>query len=110
MKQRLFLKTIGRAVLALWCLSQTTAAAAAMLDLSNTPLFLSIKVIPNILFVVDDSGSMDWEVMTQDLLNEGRLASNQPDGSDATSAASGVRHRDDNDDGSPDCAFARNGQ
>jgi len=31
------------------------------LDLADEPLFASIAVPPNILFIVDDSGSMDWE-------------------------------------------------
>lgn len=32
-------------------------------ELSDKPLFLGTTVQPNILFVVDDSGSMDWEVL-----------------------------------------------
>lgn len=31
--------------------------------LADTPLFVSTAVQPNIFFVVDDSGSMDWEVL-----------------------------------------------
>ena len=68
----------------------------------------------NILFVFDDSGSMDWEVMTQDLANSGSFASTQPDGTnppDSVGVTPGeVRHRDNNDDGTADCAFAKNGQ
>jgi type IV pilus assembly protein PilY1 len=109
MQQKNSMKIIARTALALWCLGQTTAGTAAMLDLTDTPLFLTIKAIPNILFVVDDAGPMDWEVMTQDLLNEGRFASNQPDGTNVDSAGP-VKHRDDNNDGQADCAFARNGQ
>ena len=29
----------------------------------NKPLFLKNRVQPNILAVIDDSGSMDWEMM-----------------------------------------------
>lgn len=36
---------------------------AAPGTLADSPLFLSSAVQPNILFVVDDSGSMDWEVL-----------------------------------------------
>ena len=41
-------------------------AQAAPLDLSDTPLFLSTSVEPNIYFLVDDSGSMEWELMVAD--------------------------------------------
>ena len=34
------------------------------LNLSQTPLFLSGSSIPNIMLIIDDSGSMDWEIMT----------------------------------------------
>ncbi|MCO4758475.1 MAG: hypothetical protein KC477_10645, partial [Oceanospirillaceae bacterium] len=32
-------------------------------ELSQTPLYLTTSVKPNIFFLVDDSGSMDWEVL-----------------------------------------------
>lgn len=31
----------------------------------NTPMFLTSKVIPNVFFQVDDSGSMDWTILTK---------------------------------------------
>ena len=34
--------------------------------LSNIPLFLSTGVDPNIVFLTDDSGSMDWTLMTDE--------------------------------------------
>ncbi len=40
------------------------SVAAAPGTLSDTPMFLTNPVEPNILFMVDDSGSMDWGVMT----------------------------------------------
>ncbi len=33
------------------------------LNISNTPLFLGTGVPPNVFFTLDDSGSMDWEMM-----------------------------------------------
>jgi type IV pilus assembly protein PilY1 len=39
----------------------TTAAPGTLAD---SPLFLSNSVEPNILFMLDDSGSMDWGMMT----------------------------------------------
>src|SRR5262245_20127044 len=88
MSHKIWLKSIASIVLALWCLGRPGTGTAAMLDLSDTPLFLTIKAIPNILFLIDDSGSMDWETMTKDLANEGRVASNQPDGSNDADAGS----------------------
>jgi len=38
-------------------------ANAANLSISNIPLFLGNSVQPNIFFVLDDSGSMDWEIL-----------------------------------------------
>jgi hypothetical protein len=43
------------------------SAAHAELPISTAPLFLQSGVQPNIMFVVDDSGSMDFEIV----LNEG---------------------------------------
>ena len=42
------------------------AASAAPGTLSDTPMFLTNPVEPNILFMVDDSGSMDWGLMTSE--------------------------------------------
>ncbi|MGI9302201.1 MAG: hypothetical protein ACR2RB_05760, partial [Gammaproteobacteria bacterium] len=36
----------------------------ALLSLPDVPLFLGRAVEPNVLFVIDNSGSMDWEMMT----------------------------------------------
>lgn len=40
------------------------AALAAPLNLSNVPLAAATSVVPNVFFELDDSGSMDWEIMT----------------------------------------------
>ncbi len=42
--------------------------ARATLAISDAPLFISAPVEPNILFILDDSGSMHWEVMPDDLM------------------------------------------
>ncbi len=52
------------------------AAQAGPGTLSDSPLFLTNPVEPNILFMVDDSGSMDWGLMTAEdsgLMNLGCL-------------------------------------
>jgi type IV pilus assembly protein PilY1 len=43
----------------------TVSVHAAPGALSDIPLFTSSNVPPNVFFEVDDSGSMDWEVLTK---------------------------------------------
>src|SRR3569623_2095269 len=38
--------------------------SAATWNLSNVPLAAATSVVPNVFFELDDSGSLDWEVMT----------------------------------------------
>ena len=40
-------------------------AYANLLSLSPKPLFIGGSVSPNVFFTLDDSGSMDWEFLTQ---------------------------------------------
>ncbi len=44
---------------------------AGQLSLANSPLFLGTAVEPNIFLLSDDSGSMDWDIMTTE--SEGRM-------------------------------------
>ncbi len=46
-------------------LAGNTSSYAAPLDIANTPLFLGAGVQPNVFFLLDDSGSMDWEILTR---------------------------------------------
>lgn len=57
------------AVLAGLLSSVSGTLCAAPGTIANTPLFLSNSTQPNIFFMIDDSGSMDWEV----LLSNGAL-------------------------------------
>ena len=41
------------------------SARTAPLNLADTPLFFGEVVTPNVFFMVDDSGSMDWEILTK---------------------------------------------
>ncbi len=43
--------------------SVPNANAANELSISNTPLFLGTSVQPNVFFLLDDSGSMDWTIL-----------------------------------------------
>ncbi|NQV69904.1 MAG: pilus assembly protein [Pseudohongiella sp.] len=49
-----------------YMLSASSAVQAAELALADAPLFLGSQVSPNIFFMLDDSGSMDWEILTPD--------------------------------------------
>jgi len=40
-------------------------ARAGTISLANSPLYLGGQVDPNVFFELDDSGSMDWEVLTR---------------------------------------------
>lgn len=40
--------------------------ARADLDISDTPLFVSVNIGPNLMFMLDDSGSMFWSFMPED--------------------------------------------
>ncbi|BFM10421.1 type 4a pilus biogenesis protein PilY1 [Simiduia litorea] len=59
-------------------------AYAAPGELSKSPLFLTSEVPPNILMVVDDSGSMDWEnLLTNDAI-AAHGVSNTPESNSGT--------------------------
>ena len=57
------LKKIGLlAVVSLLTAANAQTAYADLGELTNTPLFISNAVEPNIFMTLDDSGSMDWEL------------------------------------------------
>ncbi len=74
-------------------------AYAVPLDISNVPLELTPSVAPNVLIFNNDSGSMDWEVLTQDALNGGKFYAPQPDGSGLPTE---ITQRVDDGDGGAD--------
>jgi type IV pilus assembly protein PilY1 len=90
------------AVILTW-VGYASGLSAAPLQLESTPLFLNVKAEPNVLLMIDDSGSMNWEVMTGDYSNDGRYTNTQRDGS--SRGAGHVVHRDNDDNGQPDCGF-----
>ncbi|MFQ5759467.1 MAG: hypothetical protein ACE5HM_00685, partial [Acidiferrobacterales bacterium] len=65
------LRQLGHLLLALGLALVPIAGKAGDLNLSSAPLFLGTSVEPNITFVSDDSGSMDWDVTI--LGNQGRF-------------------------------------
>ena len=52
----------------------TAQSAIAQVNLSQVPLFLKESVDPNLVFIFDDSGSMGWRFMPDDL--SGRAGNN----------------------------------
>lgn len=58
-----FTKDRIRLSVLLGCIASVMQAQAAPGVLSNKPMFLGTEIQPNILWLVDDSGSMDWEVL-----------------------------------------------
>jgi len=56
-------RVIGCWLLSVVGLAIPLGSNAAPLQLSNSPLFLGVSVDPNVFFMVDDSGSMDWEIL-----------------------------------------------
>jgi type IV pilus assembly protein PilY1 len=50
-------------LLASCCISAVVVAAPG--NLANSPLFTTNSAPPNVFFEVDDSGSMDWEILTK---------------------------------------------
>jgi type IV pilus assembly protein PilY1 len=53
-------------------------AAATELDISDRPLEIPQGAAPNIVVIMDDSGSMDWEITTTGYDNDGAFAYNNP--------------------------------
>lgn len=47
-----------------YLMAASTTVQAAEMALSRSPLFLGTQIPPNIFFMLDDSGSMDWETLT----------------------------------------------
>ena len=60
---------------AIWVASM--GAVAADLNLSDSPLEIPQGVAPNIVVIMDDSGSMDWEIITRGYDNGGLFWDNQ---------------------------------
>lgn len=59
-------RKLGIAVATALLMAAPVTSPATPLDLTSSPLFLSGTVQPNIFFLADDSGSMDWNTMTRE--------------------------------------------
>jgi type IV pilus assembly protein PilY1 len=56
-----------KAILSAALLVLPTAGYSARPDFAQEPLFIGSAVAPNLMFILDDSGSMGWEYMPDDL-------------------------------------------
>ncbi|MFK7864760.1 MAG: pilus assembly protein [Pseudohongiellaceae bacterium] len=53
-------------MVSVYILADSTTSEAQELGLASQPLFLGTQIDPNIFFMLDDSGSMDWEILSVD--------------------------------------------
>ena len=77
-------RIFARSAIALTLTSVVTLGATGLSPISNiaqSPLELTPTVPPNVMVLVDQSGSMDFEVMTADTLSAGLFIGPDPDGS-----------------------------
>lgn len=74
-------------------------------DISQTPLELTPTVNANVMILFDDSGSMDFEVITSDAISSGLFFAPDPDGTNfgSTDPALQIIHRDISSGSVPDC-------
>ncbi len=86
----LYTALLSGAIVAGISLPQTPQGAP--LDLADAPLFLGFAAPANIFFVIDDSGSMDFEVITRDFGRNQTFTADQPDGT-SDAGAGLVTHR-----------------
>lgn len=61
-------KTLTHSGLAAMLLVSFFSAPAKALTISDVPLYLATNVDPNLMFILDDSGSMQWEIMPDDFI------------------------------------------
>jgi type IV pilus assembly protein PilY1 len=66
MSSKLQIKFFLLWMISVYTLAASTTAQAAEMALARSPLFLGTQISPNIFFMLDDSGSMDWETLTVD--------------------------------------------
>ena len=78
----------------------SSTAHAGPLNISNVPLELTPSVPANVFILTDDSGSMDWEVLTQNPDNSGAFCSANVDGS---CVVADITHRVPETGGPPSC-------
>ncbi len=66
MHTKLQIKLFFSWLMSVLALAVSFNSQAAELALSSSPLYLGTQIDPNIFFMMDDSGSMDWETLMKD--------------------------------------------
>ena len=64
MSSKLQLRFFLSWMVSVYMLAASTTSQAAEMSLAQSPLFLGTQIPPNVFFMLDDSGSMDWETLT----------------------------------------------
>ena len=70
MKTNAFVQKLRKPAIILFSALFAAAPVQASIALSEVPLYLTSSVQPNLMFILDDSGSMQWEVMPESLRTE----------------------------------------
>lgn len=76
-------------------LANVANAVTPIPDIAQTPLELTPTVSANVMILFDDSGSMDFEIITSDAISSGLFNAPHPDGSNfgSTNPALQINHR-----------------
>lgn len=69
MRRSAMLRRLGAGMAAFALSLLSVGTANANVSIANSPLFVTSSADPNILFIIDDSGSMQWETMPDALTN-----------------------------------------
>ena len=93
--KQLFLRQQIVLFLAMALLVNVAGAVTPIPDIAQTPLELTPTVNANLMILFDDSGSMDFEIMTSDVISSGLFNAPHPDGSNfgSTDPALEINHR-----------------
>jgi type IV pilus assembly protein PilY1 len=83
-----------------YLMAASTSVQAAEMALARNPLFLGTQISPNIFFMLDDSGSMDWETLTPSY----NYFSNYFKSGSTKSVKTGGVYRGDDNSGRGSCA------
>ena len=83
-----------------YLMAASTSVQTAEMALARNPLFLGAQISPNIFFMLDDSGSMDWETLTPSY----NYFSNYFKSGSTKSVKTGGVYRGDDNSGRGSCA------
>jgi hypothetical protein len=79
-----------------------SAPLQAATTISNTPLILNVSAAPNVLMILDNSGSMNWESLPDDFNDQWSLTTSIRAGTRKVRSDPGLQRREH-----PECRDAR---